>query len=1140
MFLSSLTLKGFKSFADTTALRLEPGVTTVVGPNGSGKSNIVDAIAWVLGAQGPSALRSQKMDDVVFAGTENRPALGRAEVTLVIDNAQDELPVETAEVAITRRLYRSGDSEYLLNGTQCRLADLQELLSDAGVGRQQHIIVAQGQIEQVLSARPEERRAIVEDAAGILKFRRRKERAERRLAATQENVARLSDLQRELKRQLKPLQRQSEGAKRHEQLSQEFEALRLYDAGQRLAGLQSEQQRLVGLQSDLATDIAAKRALLDELREAITAAEDEQSAIVMPSPTPPGTRAADTAAAGTGTAGTRAPSTRTASEASGGVAPDSLARVMALSERSRGLLGQVYERLRATERDKGAALAQDVVANYYEEKSRISQELSALETQQKSIAHELELVADQKASPISANPTSANAGQTDPSPEPTEKTLAAAVQTATDNLTTAEQSLADQAESFRGIGEELQRWTGRADALRLALDQARQSSGIAALQDADGVIGVLTDLINVQPGAERSIKAAIGESLTAVVVKTQAQAQAALQALSEHAQPASPGQPSSTPASPASSTPASSGQQDPGQQNTVTVLALPQASHPPTHPSELTEAGFTPLRSCVSAADPAHEELLAPLLDALLTGAFRTEGDWRNAIKGAMAHPTLTFVTERGDRCGPNGWRIGASTDAVTSAALADAEKNIAQLQTALTAADQARTNAQSQRSESATALSGAQASLQQAIQAAAAAQADRARRLSEQEATLAERAKALNQRQTELARRDHDITARLAGHEQAMADAGNLQDRLNRLTHGLNKLVGLLATTRQRLDVTAGLLRQRDAARQVLMQRLRERLDTHRSQHAFTETELAQLEATRARHDVDASALSTELEILQTSLIEELETDAATVLAAPPPALEPGVSAKQRLKQVRDELKRLGPVNPLALSEFEAITERHEFVAGQLEDVRQSRRELGKVVKHIEAEMEVMFAAAFDDVKQTFERLFETLFPGGSGTLSLTDDADALANGQATSGPTSGSPASGGPAARPTATPTSAGIDLNVRPSGKKVSRLSLLSGGERSLTALAFLFSVFRSRPSPFYILDEVEASLDDVNLSRFLNLVAEFRNEVQLIIVTHQQRTMEFADVMYGVSMPPGGSSAVIAERTKQAQPTTSASR
>ncbi len=265
MFLKSLTLKGFKSFADPSTLQMEPGVTVVVGPNGSGKSNVVDAVAWVLGAQGPRTVRSSKMEDVIFAGSADRPPLGRAEVSLTIDNRAGHLPGGLAEITITRTLFRSGDSEYAINGQACRLLDVQELLSDSGVGRQQHVIVSQGQLDQILNARPEDRRAVIEEAAGILKHRRRRERAERRLAATEENLERLGDLLREVRRQMRPLERQATAARSHASLAEELRDLRLYLIGRELATLDDRRRAATSERARLAEEEATLRSSLDDL-----------------------------------------------------------------------------------------------------------------------------------------------------------------------------------------------------------------------------------------------------------------------------------------------------------------------------------------------------------------------------------------------------------------------------------------------------------------------------------------------------------------------------------------------------------------------------------------------------------------------------------------------------------------------------------------------------------------------------------------------------------------------------------------------------------------------------------------------------------------------------------------------------------
>src|SRR5262245_59036315 len=326
MFLRSLTLKGFKSFADTTSLDLEPGVTVVVGPNGSGKSNVVDAIAWVLGAQAPSSVRSQKMDDVIFAGTARRPALGRAEVSLTIDNSAGLLDLEFSEVTVSRILFRSGDSAYAINGVPCRLLDMQELLSDAGVGRQQHVIVSQGQIDAVLNARPEDRRAIIEEAAGVLKYRKRKEKAERRLEATEASLLRVQDLLREVRRQLRPLERQAEAARRHSELAGELTTLRVYVAGREVSRLRTTLQALAGRRLDLASVESELKATLARLDTDVVTLETELSA-------------------------------RGASDVG-----DRLVRVEQLRERARGLSAVLAERRRSMERDRGQPLDAGVVA----------------------------------------------------------------------------------------------------------------------------------------------------------------------------------------------------------------------------------------------------------------------------------------------------------------------------------------------------------------------------------------------------------------------------------------------------------------------------------------------------------------------------------------------------------------------------------------------------------------------------------------------------------------------------------------------------------------------------------------------------------------------------------------------------------
>lgn len=853
MHIRSLTLKGFKSFAEPAVLAFEHGVTVVVGPNGSGKSNIVDAIAWVLGAQGPRTMRGAKMDDVVFAGTEAKPALGRAEVTLVLDNAEGKLDVDGAEVAITRRLYRSGESEYLLNDKQCRLADLVALLSDAGVGRSRHVIVVQGHIDHVVSAAPVDRRAIVEEAAGVLNLRRNKEKAERRLAATDGNCERLTDIQRELRRQLRPLKRQAEAAERSTQLAQGLRNAELFVAGERLRAWTSEAQAAKTKRAEherqqaqlrtsaqcTAAELAVVRGHLAELAEAD-----------------------DTA----------------------------LARAASLLERARGHLSVTRERIAANERQRQLVLAADVEANYREEIERLNAEAAQLDA----------------------------------------------------DLANVEREQAQLAEQMEEMPDD---WLGEVRALQLTIDEA---SGRAAPAQAVLTIG----------------------SVEAVALRHY-------------------------------------------------VAVAPD--------DRLRE----PARRAIET-----------LLDDLLSGVYVVNGDRRAAHQAQLAHPEFTFVSRDGD----------------VSGHLADRW-------------------------------------------ATAAAAAQRRAELTQSAARAAERHSQLTSRRAAVAARSAQLERTLAEHERSATEPSH--DLTEALRRALNRLAEWLQHTITRLKAHHDALRAQSQQRSTERRQLAARETDLVAAQQAAEHEVAQVRDRLAGLEVDEATRVAKAEALEEQLFASLGATSADALAAPAPQLDDGITPSALARSLREEVKRLGPINELALSEYEEISERHDFNAAQLEDVNKSRRELAKLIKTIDAEIADTFAAAFRDVSANFTAVFGQLFPGGVGRLRLTDPDD----------------------------PLNTGIELEAQPVGKRVKQLSLLSGGERSLTALAYLFAVFLSRPSPFYVLDEVEAALDDVNLSRFLTLIDRFRQDAQLIVVSHQQRTMEAADVLYGVSMPPGGSSTVIVDRQRE---------
>ncbi len=1154
MHLKTLTIRGFKSFADKAVLDLEPGITVVVGPNGSGKSNVVDAIAWVLGAQAPSTVRSQRMDDVIFAGTAARPALGRAEVSLTIDNSDGVLPVEFTEVTVTRTLFRSGDSEYSINGVPCRLLDVQELLSDAGVGRNQHVIVSQGQIDAILNARPEERRAIIEEAAGILKYRRRRERAERRLASTEADLQRVADLLREIRRQLRPLEQQAEAARRHGALAEELATLQRAAAGQELAALRARLDAVTNRQADLQRRRDDTTRELASLDAAVLAAESELRAH--------------------------------------GIRPvgDLIARFETARERGRGLAALAGERRRGLERLLAERAGTEAVTELEEQERRALADLAELADDLGRLVPERDGAAAAEASLAEERAAFARPEGEGPDPLVAQGVevrreltgLRAAVERTTGELgrledrrlglvrrrdaaqdevrrhdatlagadsgaadleaalgaaDTALRAAGDEAdaaaEALREAEATARAARARADALAQTLDAARARAGATRLDGIDGVVGTLLDAVEVDPGWEAAFEAAVGEAVGAIVVRTPDVARRGLERLVV----------------------------DGG-------AVLPPTGGGGVDPVDASVADLA-VRRHVRARTPEVEAVL----DRLLAGAVRVAGGWEDALALASRRGDLVVVTDAGDRFAPTGWRVGTRVAGVTAALVEDAERTavrtaelVAPARDRLTAARAAHDAARTAQREAARAaddhgaavryarealeratralgdvageldeLGGQAASLTErlerdnrriaeldarlpALTAAEADEAARARARAEAQADLDARwteagrrrreleveVAARTQRRAALADRADDLRRRVAA---ARAASASLEEERGRAVRG----VAVLAALADRIDVVQGRIgaqldalgeerrRQSEASREIGA-----RLDDLRRRRVEAERTLATTNELAARAEIELAELAVRLEALCDRIRRELDCEPDATLDAPAPELPEGMTAATRARELERDLRLLGPVNPLAVTEHATLAERHTLIETQLEDVRASRRELQKVVRAIDEEITRTFAAAFADVSGHFESLFATLFPGGSGTLRLTEPDDLLRTG----------------------------VDVEAKPSGKNVRKLSLLSGGERSLTALGLLFAIFRSRPSPFYVMDEVEAALDDVNLRRFLDLVEEFRSEAQLIIVSHQKRTMEVADNLYGVTMRTGESSRVVSERLRSA--------
>lgn len=1172
MHLKSLTLKGFKSFAQPTSFVFEPGVTCIVGPNGSGKSNVVDALAWVMGEQGAKTLRGGKMEDVIFAGTSTRGPLGRAEVQLTIDNADGALPIEYAEVTISRTLFRNGSSEYAINGEGCRLLDVQELLSDSGLGREMHVIVGQGRLDTVLQASPEDRRGFIEEAAGILKHRRRKEKTLRKLDAMETNLTRLSDLAGEIRRQLKPLGRQAEIAREAQTIAavvrdakarifaDDVVALRAALADHTRTENERHTERLVlsdqaetvraGIarleqdQNSVAVDQARGVAFgLEQVQErmrglytlanqrlALLGSDDDDAAVTAVTVTQSTIDEAkdeiDVISAGLGDAQDAAASaSRDVIHARAEL--DTLD--VDIAEQS-ALVSQYDMRvsaLRGTADAAASALAAVRGAVLRQENA-----LEAANVRRREATEALESIDDAEA------------------PEGTALEHAAAYESAQRASTAAEAERDTLRDRLHAAEREVDSLTAKASALSSAL---ALSGGAAEIVKAGGkgVRGLVGDAVQVRAGFEAAIAAVLGPLAEGVLIDTAADAFLLAAETAE-------------------------------QRRGVVDFVIADTRRPkPVLPAI---AGVTPAVETVTAPDG----VLGVLSHVLIADDLESARAARTALDVA-ADTETTIVTLGGDvitaqtlRTGSGGERsrleLAAERDAAAER-LAEIQIVVDSLREAREDASEAVETTRRQtkealralrehdaalathaeqlnritvRHESAVAecerleigLAQAQSAVSDAEAKAQAAQAalddaiasprpvlDASARDGLLEAlevaregevrarmeieTLRERVRAAQARVTSLERqREHERDAAAEAARRAVIRRGQREaasavaDELPRILDSLDRSV-----TQARVA-----LGEAEAARSAQ----NEELVGLRAREAFLRERLAGL--TESVHGLELQIhekklhlnsllerVSSELALDEDILVAEygpdqlVPRDPSVEAAADDPVDDTAIPFDRRIQQRRlaeaeRKLAQLGRVNPLALEEFAALEQRHAFLTEQLADLTQTRQDLLTIITDLDERMQVIFASAFEDTKEAFGQVFPLLFPGGTGSISLTDPDNMLTTG----------------------------IEVSVRPVGKKIERLSLLSGGERSLAAVALLVAIFKARPSPFYILDEVEAALDDANLGRLLTVFEQLRESSQLLVITHQKRTMEIADALYGVSMRQDGVSAVVGQR------------
>ena len=1171
-----MTLKGFKSFAAPTTLRFEPGITCIVGPNGSGKSNVLDALTWVMGEQGAKSLRGGKMEDVIFAGTSGRAPLGRAEVAVTIDNTDGALPIDFTEVTISRILFRNGQSDYQINGESCRLLDIQELLSDSGIGREMHVIVGQGQLDAILMANPEERRGFIEEAAGILKHRKRKEKALRKLDSMQTNMSRVQDLTNELRRQLRPLGKQAEVAKkaaviqaevrdarlriladdvisfkatlnsevadesalraRRSEVEQDLDKLRNREVeldriasveGPLLSAAQDNYYKLVGEREKLrgTQNLASERArfLTEEIEEARSSGRDPE---VMDAEAR-GLRQEESVL--------RGELTRSQSELNG-----ASKNVRELEERLKLEEDKVAAALRAiADHREGTARQEGHIKSLQSAIDGSKAEISRLE---RFLNEAKERVDDAKREFASLESEIAGL-------DASELGLDA-------DYERAKRALEDNRNKLETLNSELNKAERNRSALQSKVDALRQATlhkdGSGALLTNNRGIqirGSVASLISVEAGWESAVSAALGSLADALVVNDASSAISAITFLKSESA------------------------------GSAELLMVSNSTQERTsYPGDL-----------VSLVSKVSSATLGPVLPNLLDGYIAADS-LNHAERIISANPGLIAVTRDGDMIGRGRARGGSAqaTSLIEISALIEKseidltkvshecdrlsfeissqENSLRQVQldydAALSKLNESDARMAGLAEQMAAAGQGVKSGVAE-IERLESSIAEVLNSLKSDEAELATASSALNSGSepvepdtTHLENLRASISTARAVEVEARLGLRTIEERVAAISQRASELEQAAIAEREsaarqisrrearaRGAITAQAVA--DAAYEALIQiensitragHERSRLEQSRTsrdgeildiraQVRDLASELDQLTSSVHRDEIARAEQKLRIEQLELKAMEEFGVDSETLIAEFGPDREvptftetesgeltqgeyiPFVREQQekRLAGAEKSLALLGKINPLALEEYSSLEERLKYLAEQLEDLKKSKKDLLDIIKEVDERVQIIFEEAYRDTAREFEKIFARLFPGGDGRLILTNPSDLL----------------------------NSGVDVEARPPGKRVKRLSLLSGGERSLTAVALLVAIFKARPSPFYVLDEVEAALDDVNLGRLLTVLEELRAASQLIIITHQKRTMEIADSLYGVTMRGDGVSEVISQRLREVE-------
>lgn len=1098
----SLTLRGFKSFASATTFEFTPGINAVVGPNGSGKSNVLDALAWVMGEQGAKSLRGGSMKDVIFAGSgeagsgdgAQRAPLGRAKVTLTFDNSDGTLSIPADRVQISRTMFRSGGSEYEINGSPARLADIQDLLSEAGLGQQMHVLVGQGQLDAVLHATAQQRRDMIEQAAGVVKYRRRQEKTSRKLESVASNVTRLSDLVAELDSQLQPLSEQAESAATARQLQARIRQLEAVLLTRQLGVLQAEQAQALASEAEGTRRAETLKEQLEAARAASAKHQQEQN---------------------------RLNAEVTACQKAVSTLRESAARVRTVqsiaAERVRTYRVELTEATAAAR--AGYERALELLEERREEAERAVESYASFEERYDAALKNVEKAASEVAQ------TERASGEAAQSRARAQAQLDAARAAAVE-ATRAYAAAAERAATLReALGQSLGEAPAELDAESAEAVFDPETGELMDSSSEGASLPRVLDAVQIDPEYARAASAALTSLATAAL---------------------------SVPVEGAEVSQLRGDKSDESSESAATEPSteLPETTLPESCAAELRELGIRPATEMI---EPLSEDAaaLAGIDEHALARVTAALGERLAGVlfapDAASAEQALHLLAENTLAGQRTIWRIfdPAGTEHTRYSLLYPAEgASPLELAAACRAASQVVTRTRAELDEAEQAVQQAQTAAESAVEAereaakaAGVASAEHARARAQAESLEAsaqniqnERAR-LNERLTaaeesvaeartvyESARTRED--SYLAGTGE-QAPAAKIERRAQRLGEVLAEQV---SEREQQLHELSGALKNAQEG----LTSTNDEVQDLQAAHAAALTLLARTQTEAARVQERVQALAERARLVTGLTLEQLEEEYSEQLPVDLPADEASENAasendapentatetasetteastesvRARLKATRAELEALGAINPLALEEYEALSERHAYLNQQIEDLKATRRDLNTVMDEVSSHIAEVFTAAMEDVNTHYRRIFETLFPGGEGHLELDDPSD----------------------------PLNSGVEIHARPAGKKVKRLSLLSGGERSLASLALLIAIYMSRPSPFYALDEVEAALDDRNLSRLLQVIGELGERSQLIVVTHQKRTMQIAETLYGVSMR-GGVSTVLSQQMEE---------